>query len=257
MKRLLFAAAVLTLMASVSMAVPMFDDGGWALQKVMDDITVGGPSSVVAATDYLDDAFDSYWAVTAPGTSATTLVFKATEGGYENLGTFGVYDAADSTKIIELYDGAAVEAGDYATLSIMGDGSVVRGFYDASTGTGPIIDTGIDFAGKLFGYYFDTDGMGAGTGGFWYSDTGFNADMGDHMAAYRGMGDTLGIPGFKYLDWNNSYLLAWEIEQIDLADKDYDDFVIMVESVTPIPEPTTLVILGLGSLGLLRLRKNS
>ena len=82
------------------------------------------------------------------------------------------------------------------------------------------------------------------------------------MYAYQGTGDTVEISPWDPGDWtDNEYVLAFE----DLvatwtnqdgsqgtSDWDYTDFVVMVESVNPVPVPGAVLlgILGLSAAGI-------
>ena len=84
----------------------------------------------------------------------------------------------------------------------------------------------MDFAGNLFGFYLQTPG------GYWYSQSALNSDQADHMLAFAGQNDWVQLPSSPAGKWDpNEFVLAWE----DLArpgwDYDYNDFVVMVESV--------------------------
>jgi hypothetical protein len=176
--------------------------------------------------------------------------------------------------MVQLFDGAA-STGSQVALSIWADGSVYVNF---------TTDTGIDFAGNLFGYYLDSRvGHPGWTGGLWYSDTSLNVDQQDHMYAYQGKGiDLVQILPLAAGIWDtDEYILAWEdlhsqhwddgdgIHQtgewpgptlpdgtVTAVEPDFSDFVVMVESVDPVPAPGAVLLglLGLGVVGL-KLRK--
>jgi hypothetical protein len=245
--------ALLTLsLLSTGAAVP-FGDGGVSLQGALDNITLApnpGQSSVNVLTDEIPDAQDSYWAIHGSGGTLDTLIIEIAT--WADFTTFGIFDAANSANRVQVFGGGA-STGSQALVSILADGSVIVNF----------VDTGIDFAANLFGYYVDsTQGHPGWTGGLWYSDTLLNADQQDHMAAYQGKGiDTIQILPYAPGLWStDEYVLAFEdLHQMHWGDQngindgypewsdvepDFSDFVVMVESV--VPEPATISLLALG-----------
>ena len=209
-------------------ATPINLSGGEEnLQQVLDGITIGGNSSVDVVNDQAVP--DELWSLGASGGAFSQIVIEI--AGYAPLNSFGVYDAADPTHRVQMFSGAQ-SAGARSVLYIGNDGSVYANF----------VDSGYDFASNLFGFYLDTPT------GTWYSQNSLNSDQADHMLAFAGEGDSVQLPGSLPGPWDpNEFVLAWE----DLArpgwDYDYNDFVVMVESVhAAVPEPGSLALFGLG-----------
>jgi hypothetical protein len=237
-----FVALIAATMFSTASLAVIFGDGGASLDGALDAIAVDGDIDTNVVTDQMDDGLDSYWQIGASGGAVSTVIIEI--AAMANTNTFGIYDQADPAKTVQLFDGAAT-TGSQILMSIMLDGSVSLNF----------TDTGVDFADNSFGFYLDNPTDRFGGPATYYSDTGLNADGVDHMAAYQGTGEQVQIANLAAGPWLPSeYILAWE-DWYGGGDRDYSDFVVMIESIDPIPEPSILALLGLGMLGLGAIRR--
>lgn len=211
---------------------------GTSLQGVLDGITAGGSSSINVNDDQYQP--DETWSRTASGAVASRLIVEL--AGYANSNSFGIYDVADTNQTVQLFSGTE-SAGSAATL-LEFSGLLVAVTFDASGNM-----TGSDsasFSSSLFGFYLDTPD------GTWYSEQDENSDGADHMVALRGNNSDYIQPlgtSSPALWTENEFIYAWE-DKSGLGDSDYNDFVVMVESVIGVPEPSTLALFSIVILGL-------
>lgn len=230
----LFASALTV--SATAMAEP-------TLQEVLDDITVGGNSSVNVATDAVGN--DRYWDNGGSGASIATFIVEITSGAANQV--FGIYDRADSSNRVTIFDGAATggvdlgnssnfgnDSADQQIIQFLADGTInVGNFYSGITSTG-------NFSNHSFGFFLSTGGN------TYFSDENLNGGV-DRFVAYQGKGDTIQIDPYGAGVWaQNEYILGWE----DGSDFDFQDMVVLVESIAPVSEPGTLALLGLGLAGL-------
>lgn len=233
LKKLALGVAITAAFGSASAA--NFSDGGASLQGVIDSLYVAAGTPTGDAPNVVTDqhAPDEVWNIGASGASVNTFIIQL--AGLAGQHEFGIYDVNDATKKVTLFSGAQTQ-GTQIFLSV-NSSYLFKSFTDIPT----LVDQET-FSSANFGYYLTA---GANT---FYSQSALNGGD-DHMVAYEGDGDVIQIPNRSAGSWSaNEYILGFE--DLPGASGDFDDFVVLVESVNSVPEPGTLALVGLTLAGM-------
>ena len=192
------------------------------LQSVFDS-TLG--NGALNAADCIAD--DRTWSV--PAQLDATIVIEL--AGFASQNRFGVYSADSPRERLTLFDGPDAAGAD-STVQF------------AATGGGYRISVNGRAEGTLhgdrLGFFLATP-----TGDTFYSDLSLNGDRFDHLYAYRGTGgDFVGGPLAGTAFATGMYLLAFEDLVAKKADRDYQDFVALLDFGVPVPVPASIWLLG-------------
>lgn len=229
--------AALGLAASQAHALCAFGGPGEpGLQASFDALL--GANTLSATAACLDDGDDAAWTTVGSVGQIDILLELA---GNASTNTFGVYDLNDPSARLSVFEGNH-GAGDQAILRLR---QTVDGWRLSVQEVGAAGWTHQFISTSAFGFYLSVQG-----GATFYSQTARNEDDVDHMYAYRGTGTPFvsgALAGEIFAV--SDYILAWE----DLAgggDRDYQDFVAVVQDIAPVPLPTPVLLLISGLVGL-------
>lgn len=183
------------------------------------------------------------WEIGATGQSAASFIIAI--AGNAGSNSFGIYDPANPSTALVVYAGGST-TNDKRLITF---NPISNQFRVIDTDTVTLLDQAI-FSGSTFGFFLE------GPGGTFYSDANQNTDGSTQMVAFEGGGRNANFFGLGSAPWlSNEWILAWEDMPYLNSDQDFNDLVLIIESVTPVPVPAPLALLGLGLLGLAFSRK--
>jgi hypothetical protein len=211
-----------------------------SLQQSFDSL-FGVANAPDAANDCLADGVgpnhDGVWQST--GTSSATILLEL--AGFADFNEFGVYDPSNPANQLDVFAGRLgpgatasltftnVAGGTQITMSIIGSPAPARSTV---------------FLSEAFGFFLSTP-----QGNTFYSQSSLNTGGVDRSYAYRGTGQWFQRGGALGTQFGVSdAILAYE--DLLQGDNDFQDFVVLVRGVEPIPLPAAALLFLSGLIGL-------
>jgi hypothetical protein len=197
------------------------------VQQILNGITQGGSSGATQVSA----SSDQVWSIGGSGINAQILFTR--NSSFANA--FGIYDVNTGSRL-EVFSGTT-SVGARRSVTINGAGLVKVIDVDI-----PALLGQLQFTANRFGFYIDT---GAD---IYYSEQSRNGGT-DRMLAFQGNGsDVITLPGGTPGVWGqNEFAIFFE----DGTDFDFNDIGVFAESISPVPEGgTTVLLLGLALSGL-------
>jgi hypothetical protein len=204
---------------------PASPAGSLTVQQMLDQMySVNTPNAI---TDQSNSAVFRTVGDPPFNTSALVLAFEFTANQTNNdLQTFGLWYAADTTdpiKSLQIFQGTANPVTSATmTWATNGDITIAGG---SGVNAGTFSNTGIPYG--FFGFYYSFSSSIYYT----YDDLNSNSDP-----------RALIIPTNDKVAWN----LFFDGDPIGSGANDYNDMVVKVESIVPVPLPGAVLLLGAG-----------
>jgi len=205
-------------------------------------------STVNVRTDQEANAIFTNQSTGSIATYVASLSWNADSYPFE----FGIYEYGNITNKVAVFtdstNGSGVSnPGDYTTINFDAlAGSIYSEYHNAGSIGSAILGQTTDWMDS-FGFYFSwNNGQNV-----YYSEDSLNGTNGASFLAYLANGDNVTIAGLTANDANHWYMAmeGWG------GVTDFNDIVVQLESVKPVPEPATMLLLGLGLIGLAGVRR--